>query len=143
DALKILQEALIGTAEIFAGWQGEGPLSGKLQLDIPLAKGHKPQVQVDFATEGAQLQIATPQLALSQIKGDFRFDTAKGLSAPDIRAQALGHAVRGRALAEGARDNPRTRIEASGMVALAQLTGWLGVTQTLPLKGEVPYRLDL
>src|SRR5690606_27621840 len=105
DALKILQEAPIGTAEIFAGWQGEGPLSGKLQLDIPLAKGEKPQVQVDFATEGAQLQIATPKLALSQIKGAFRFDTAKGLSAPDIRAQALGHAVRGRALAEGARDN--------------------------------------
>jgi uncharacterized protein (TIGR02099 family) len=143
DALKILQEAPIGTAEIFAGWQGEGPLSGKLQLDIPLAKGEKPQVQVDFATEGAQLQIATPKLELSQIKGAFRFDTAKGLSAPDIRAHALGHAVRGRALAEGARGNARTRIEASGKVALNQLSGWLGVTQALPLKGEIPYRLDL
>ncbi|WP_252274708.1 YhdP family protein [Pseudomonas subflava] len=143
DALKILQEAPIGTADIFAGWQGKGPLSGKLKLDIPLAKGQKPQVQVDFATEGAQLQIATPKLDLSQIKGAFRFNTATGLSAPDIRARALGHAVRGRALAEGARGNARTRIEVSGKAPLAQLTGWLGVTQPLPLKGEIPYTLDL
>ncbi|WP_137974955.1 YhdP family protein [Pseudomonas sp. F(2018)] len=143
DALKILQEAPIGTAEIFAGWQGQGPLSGKLKLDIPLAKGQKPQVQVDFATEGAQLQISTPKLALSQIKGAFRFNTATGLSAPDIRAHALGHAVRGRAVAEGARGNARTRIEASGKIPLAQLTGWLGVTQPLPLKGEIPYKLNL
>lgn len=144
DALKILQEAPIGTADIFAGWQGTGPLSGRLKLDIPLAKGQqKPQVQVDFATEGAQLQISTPKLALSQIKGAFRFDTATGLSAPDIRAQALGHAVRGRALAEGSRGNARTRIEASGKIPLPQLTGWLGLAQPLPLKGDIPYKLDL
>ncbi|WP_394561580.1 YhdP family protein [Aquipseudomonas alcaligenes] len=143
DALKILQEAPIGTAETFAGWQGQGPLSGKLKLDIPLAKGAPPQVQVDFATEGAQLQIATPKLALSQLKGAFRFNTASGLSSPDIRAQVLGHSVRGRALAEGARGNGRTRIEASGKMPLAQLTGWLGVTQALPLKGEIPYKLNL
>lgn len=143
DALKILQEAPIGTADIFAGWQGQGPLSGRLKLDIPLAKGEKPQVRVDFATEGARLEIATPKLALTQLKGAFRFDSASGLSAPDIRAHALGHAVRGRALAEGARGNARTRIEASGRIPLEQLTGWLGVTQPLPVSGEIPYRLDL
>ena len=143
DALKILQEAPIGTAETFAGWQGQGPLSGKLKLDIPLSQGQKPQIQVDFATQGAQLKISTPELELSQLAGAFRFNSASGLSAPDIRAQVLGHAVRGRALAQGARGNARTRIEVNGRVALNRLSSWLGVTQPLPLSGELPYQLSL
>lgn len=143
DALKILQEAPIGTAETFAGWQGQGPLSGKLKLDIPLAHGQKPQIQVDFATEGAQLTIGNPLLELSQLTGAFRFNSASGLSAPDIRAQVLGHAVRGRALAQGARGNARTRIEAGGRIPLARLSSWLGVTRPLPLKGELPYQMNL
>ena len=142
DALKILQEAPIGTAETFAGWQGEGPLSGKLKLDIPLAKSTPPQVQVDFATEGATLKLVNPVLELTQLKGAFRFNTASGLSSPDIRARTLGHAVRGRALAEGARGNSRTRIEARGRMPLGSLTAWLGVSQVLPLSGELPYQLS-
>lgn len=142
DALKILQEAPIGTAETFAGWQGQGPLAGQLKLDIPLAK-EAPQVQVDFATEGATLKLANPDLTLTQLEGVFRFNSASGLSAPQIRAQALGHAVQARALAEGARGNARTRIEASGRIPLAELTQWLGVTRPLPLSGTLPYELGL
>ena len=143
DALKILQDAPMGTAEIFAGWQGEGPLSGRLKLDLPLRKGLAPDVIVDFATQGARLKLSNPELELSQLQGDFRYDTASGLSAPDIRAQALGHAVRGRAVAEGARGRAQTRIEASGQVPLSNLTAWLGVTAALPVSGTLPYRLRL
>ncbi|MGL4316440.1 MAG: YhdP family protein [Pseudomonas sp.] len=143
DALKILQEAPIGTAAIFAGWQGEGPLSGKLKLDIPLAQGQAPKVVVDFATEGARLQLATPKLELSQLKGAFRYDTANGLSAPDIRAQVFGRAVQGKAIAGGPRANLQTRIEANGRVPVKTLSDWLGVTQPLPLSGELPYKLSL
>jgi uncharacterized protein (TIGR02099 family) len=143
DALTILQEAPMGTAETFAGWQGKGPLSGSLTLDLPLRKGQTPDVLVDFATEGAQLKLSTPVLELSQLRGAFRYNTASGLSAPDIRAQVLGHAVRGKAVAEGANGRPRSLIEARGQVPLNNLTDWLGVTQPLPLAGTLPYRLRL
>lgn len=143
DALKILQEAPIGTAAIFAGWQGEGPLAGKLKLDIPLAQGQAPKVVVDFATEGARLQLATPKLELSQLKGAFRYDTANGLSAPDIRAQVFGRAVQGKAVAGGPRGNVQTRIEANGRVPVKTLSSWLGVTRPLPLSGELPYKLSV
>ncbi|VXC53443.1 conserved hypothetical protein [Pseudomonas sp. 8AS] len=143
DALKILQEAPLGTAATFAGWRGEGPLAGQLKLDIPLAQGQPPQVQVDFATEGATLNLSNPALELSQLKGAFRFNTVSGLSAPDIRAQVFGRAVRGRAVAEGSRGKQRTRIEANGRVPLPTLSSWLGVTQPLPLSGELPYALRL
>ena len=143
DALKILQEAPIGTAEIFAGWQGEGALSGALNLDIPLRKGLAPDVVVDFATEGARLQLSKPKLELSQLRGAFRYNSASGLSAPDIRAQVLGHAVRGKAIAEGSPGHARSQIEAHGQVPLNELTTWLGVTKALPLNGVLPYRLRL
>jgi uncharacterized protein (TIGR02099 family) len=143
DALKILQEAPLGTAEIFAGWQGEGALSGALQLDIPLRKGLAPAVVVDFAAEGARLKLSNPELELSQLRGAFRYDTGKGLSAPDIRAQVLGHAVRGKAIAAGSDGQAQSQIEAHGQVPLNQLTAWLGVTQALPLQGVLPYRLRL
>ncbi|MBS7663866.1 TIGR02099 family protein [Pseudomonas lalucatii] len=143
DALQLLQEAPMGTAETFAGWRGEGPLSGRLQLDLPLQPGEPAAVVVDFATEGARLELANPRLEFSQLRGAFRYDTATGLSAPDIRARALGHALRGKAVAEGRGGQARTRFEAHGQVPLAELGAWLGVTAPLPLSGSLPYRLRL
>ncbi len=143
DGLQILKEAPIGTQALFAGWQGQGPLSAQLKLDIPLAGNDAPVVQVDFATEGAQLKISQPALSLSQLKGAFRFNSASGLSAPDVRAQVFGRPVRGKIVAEGARGRTRTRVEANGQVALQSLLDWLAITQPLPLSGELPYRLRL
>lgn len=143
DALQILQEAPIGTQSTFAGWQGQGPLSGKLKLDIPLAGTGTPLVQVDFATEGAQLKISELALSLTQLKGAFRFNSASGLSAPDVRAQVFGRPVRAKIVAEGARGRTRTRVEANGQISLKNLTDWLAISQPLPLSGELPYRLRL
>ncbi|CAD5108000.1 YhdP family protein [Zestomonas carbonaria] len=143
DALKILQEAPIGTDEIFAGWSGSGAVDGRLLLDIPLRKGQAPQVSVDFAVDGAQLKLSNPALELSQVKGAFNYDTAKGLSAPDIRAQAFGRPVRGKAIAEQRDGRPRTRIEANGQVALKTLTDWLALQHNLPASGNLPYSLAL
>ncbi len=143
DALQILQQAPIGTAPTFAGWSGEGALAGKLKLDLPLRKGLAPAVVVDFATADAQLSLPTPPLQFTQLQGAFRYNTASGLSAPDIRAQVLGHAVRAKALAEGARGKARSRIEANGQIAVKELSSWLGVTQPLPVSGNLPYRLNL
>ncbi|WP_439887565.1 YhdP family protein [Pseudomonas sp. MBLB4123] len=143
DALQLLQEAPMGTADTFAGWQGEGPLDGRLKLDLPLQQGLPVAVVVDFATEGARLELANPQLKLSRLRGAFRYDSATGLSAPDIRARALGHALRGKAVAQGRGGQASTRIEARGQVPLAELSAWLGVTAPLPLSGTLPYRLRL
>src|SRR5690606_27750112 len=136
-------EAPLGTAETFAGWRGEGPLAGRLKLGIPLRKGQQAQVQVDFATEGAHLRLSQPALELTELAGAFRFDSASGLSAPDIRARVFGREVRGKAIAEGAPGRIRTRIEAKGAVAWQDLSAWLALQQPLPLSGVLPYDLQL
>lgn len=143
DGLKILQEAPMDTAAIFAGWQGEGSLDGSLKLDIPLEKGHPPHVVVDLATQDAQLKIPRPELSLSQLKGAFRYDTDSGLSAKDIRGRAFGREVHARAQAEGSKGKARSRIFADGSITLKDLTAWLGVTQALPASGTLPYSLNL
>ncbi|WP_166360764.1 YhdP family protein [Pseudomonas akapageensis] len=143
DGLKILQEAPIGTGPTFAGWEGEGSLNGKLKLDIPLAKGERPKVLVDFNTDRARLKIPEPELELTRLKGNFRFDFDKGLSGQGITAQAFDKPITAQIFAEGKPGEPRTRVTAKGQVAVKKLTDWLHVNQTLPLSGELPYQLQL
>ncbi|WP_414156404.1 YhdP family protein [Pseudomonas sp. BNK-30] len=143
DGLRILKEAPIGTGEIFAGWEGEGPLKGKLKLDIPLARGQRPKVQVDFATSDARLKVAPPSLELSRLKGDFSFDLDKGLSGKNIALQAFGKPVTAQITAGGQPGQMQTRISANGHVALRALTDWLQFKQPLPASGDLPYQLQL
>lgn len=143
DGVKILQTAPIGTGELFAGWQGEGPLRGAVNLDIPLAHGQPPKVIVDFNTAAARLKIAEPLLELSDLKGAFRFDLDKGLSAQGVAGQALGKAFTGGLDAIGSPGAPLTRVSVNGRMDVATLSRWLGNTQPLPASGEFPYRLQL
>ncbi len=142
DALKLLQEAPIGTGEIFAGWQGQGALSGALDLQIPLGKG-TPRVIVDFASDDAKLKIPEPELAFEQLSGSFRYDTARGLSAEAIQARLFGAPVKGKAVATGAPGKPASRVEAQGAVGLKRLAEWLAIEAALPASGELPYQLRL
>ncbi|WP_220802731.1 YhdP family protein [Pseudomonas sp. NCCP-436] len=143
DALRLLQEAPLGTAELFAGWQGEGELAGRLQLDIPLHSGGTPGVVVDFVTEQASLDLPSPKLQLQQISGAFRYDSAAGLSAPQVSAQVFGRPLRGLISASGAKGSPSSTFDLRGQVQVDTLSQWLGVTQALPIKGLLPYRLRL
>ncbi|VVN72891.1 YhdP family protein [Pseudomonas fluorescens] len=143
DGLKILQEAPIGTASAFAGWQGEGDLQGKLKLDIPLAKGELPKILVDFKTARARLKMSEPELELSQLKGDLRFDSSKGLSGQGITAQAFERPITAQIFADGSPGKLNTRVVANGQVAVKKLTDWLKVSQPLPVSGDVPYQLQL
>ncbi|GAB6406382.1 YhdP family protein [Pseudomonas sp. MHK4] len=143
DGLKILKEAPIGTAETFAGWEGEGDLQGKLKLDIALAKDEQPKILVDFKTAKARLKLPEPPLELTQLKGDFRFDSSKGLSGQNISARAFDKPVTAQIFAEGREGKLNTRVTASGQVEVKKLTDWLSVTQPLPVSGVIPYQLQL
>ncbi|MFQ6573349.1 YhdP family protein [Pseudomonas sp. UM16] len=143
DGLKILQEAPIGTAAMFAGWEGQGGLKGKLKLDIPLAKGQQPKVVVDFDTNDARLKIAAPEIELNQLKGTFRFDYGKGLSGQNINARVFDKPITAQIFAEGKPGELQTRVDAKGRVAVTALSQWLQVKQALPLSGELPYQLQL
>lgn len=143
DGLKILQEAPIGTASTFAGWQGEGSLKGRVDLNIPLGKGEEPEIVVDFNTDKARLKISEPEFELTQLKGDFRFDSAKGLSGKGISARAFDHPITAQIFAEGKPHKISTRVVANGQVGVKTLTHWLKFNQPIPVSGSLPYQLQL
>ena len=143
DGLKILQEAPIGTAETFAGWQGEGSLKGRVDLDIPLEKGVEPKILVDFNTDKARLKISEPEFELTQLKGAFRFDSDKGLSGKGISARAFDRPVTAQIYADGKPGRLNTRVVANGQVGVKQLTDWLKFNQQIPVSGVLPYQLQL
>lgn len=143
DGLKILQEAPIGTADTFAGWQGDGSLSGRVDLDIPLEHSVEPNIVVDFKTDKARLKISEPELELTQLKGDFRFDSAKGLSGKGITARAFDRPVNAQIFADGKPGRISTRVVANGQIAVKTLTSWLKFNQPIPVSGNLPYQLQL
>ena len=143
DGLKILQEAPIGTAETFAGWQGEGSLKGRVDLDIPLEKSVEPKILVDFNTDKARLKISEPEFELTQLKGAFRFDSDKGLSGKGISARAFDRPVTAQIYADGKAGRLNTRVVANGQVGVKQLTDWLKFNQPIPVTGVLPYQLQL
>ena len=143
DGLKILQEAPIGTAETFAGWQGEGSLKGRVDLNIPLEKGEEPKILVDFKTDKARLKLSEPELELTQLKGDFRFDSTKGLTGKGISARAFDRPVTAQIFADGKAGRLSTRVVASGQVGVKKLTDWLKFNQPIPVTGDLPYQLQL
>ena len=143
DGLKILQEAPIGTESTFAGWQGEGSLKGRVDLDIPLEHGEEPKVVVDFNTDKARLKISDPELELTQLKGDFRFDSGKGLSGKAISGRAFDQPIKAQIFAEGKSGKLSTRVVASGQVGVKKLTDWLKFNQPIPVSGMLPYQLQL
>ena len=70
DALRLLQEAPIGTGETFAGWQGQGELDGALDLQIPLGKG-TPRVVVDLPAAMRRYRSRTQRWRSSGSAADF------------------------------------------------------------------------
>lgn len=145
DGLKILQDTPLGERQTFAGWQGEGPLDGRLQLDIPLARqAGALRAVVDFATENARLQLPQPALELQQLRGSFRYDTARGLSAADIRGRAFDRPLRAAIEARGQPGKPLSRLDVRSSIAVERLASWLGAAPAeVPASGELPYRLWL
>lgn len=145
DGLKILQDTPLGRSKTFAGWQGEGALAGRLQLDIPLVRqGGAVGAVVDFAAENARLQLPQPALELQAIQGAFRYDTARGLSAPNVRARAFDRDLRAVIRAQGRPGKPLSQLDARGSIAVERLVSWLGAQPAqIPASGELPYRLWL
>lgn len=144
DGLRILQDSPLPTAEAFAGWEGEGAVDADLHLDIPLAAGHAPQVRVRFRPSGARL--ALPYLAgleVSEVRGDFQFDTREGLTARGLRARFLEQGVGGRIDSQSLAGGHRTLLDLQGQMPVERLTHWLGVARPLPASGVLPYRLRL
>lgn len=144
DGLLILQDSPLPTAGTFAGWHGDGAVEAELTLDIPLAAGHEPQARVRFIPDGARLGLPyLPGLEFSEVRGDFEFDTRRGLRASGLRARFLEQEMRGRIDRATVAGRQRTLVDVQGRMPVQRLREWQAIAQPLPVSGLLPYRLRL
>lgn len=144
DTLHILKNSPPELAKVFQEWQGKGNLTGDLQLAIPLAKNHQPIVITNFTTRGAQLNLQHPVPPLTNITGNFRYDSTKGLSSPAVSAYAFGKPLKGSITAQGNKGQPISNIKAKGTVDVTKLADWfLLPKQSWPFSGNTAYEFEL
>lgn len=143
DGLRFMAEAPLPGLKTFAGWRGQGPLQGSLDLDIPLGDKERPKVVVDFSTRNADLLIDQPQLHFQALEGKFKFDSERGLSASAIKARFDGRPITARIQSEGAGGRIRSRVLADGSLPWSAVAQRFKLDTGLPVAGSLPYRVDL
>lgn len=144
NLLSVLKLAPVEISNIFKTWQGSGQLKGQLQLNIPLAKHSAPIVVTDFSVTNGQLRLKQfPLPPLSNITGDFHYDSTKGLSSEKVSAYILGYPLQGIISAEG-EGKPSSLFNIKGNLDLATLANWYkGHKSYWPFSGKTDYELKL
>jgi len=143
DALQVLQNAPIDASSVFKDWYGEGNVTGNLYLDIPFAKNLETCVKVGFNLANAKLNLPNPKLDITDITGNFIFDTEKGLSAPKVSAKALNSKVSGRVVSANDKQKPFSKFILKGKINSSEILDWLDLPVKSNVKGNFAYDLIL
>lgn len=144
DTLKVLKSAPNEISHVFHDWQGAGNLIGNIQLTIPLAKHHQPIIITNFSTKNGQLNLQHPVPALTNISGNFRYDSHLGLSSPSVSAYAFGNLIKGSITAKGTNGEPLSQMKLTGYADIKKLINWyLPTNNDWPISGKTPYNLNI
>lgn len=143
DILHILKTSPRPISEVFTGWQGRGDITGAVKLDIPLKKNKQPSVITDFTTFNASLNLQYPIPPLTNIFGNFHYDSQQGLSSDLVTASAFGNQIQGNISANG-KGSPSSYLKLKGIIDIAKLVNWyLPAKESWPVNGKTPYNLDI
>lgn len=150
QALAFVRQTPINrwTGEALAQAQGSGPVSGSLQLAIPLAEPAKAQVQgqvqLGQGAAGLQLRLRPDLPPFAQLRGPLSY-TEKGVQLQRLQARFLGGELR---LGGGSRPDGSLLFEADGQASADGLRDaareWPVLATLGPqLSGQAAYQLRL
>lgn len=144
DALYFLQKTPIAQDTLeFSQWQGRGSLPIALDLTVPLAAQQPIDIKLALAAQGVELDMPDIDVQLRRLTGHFVFDNQRGLSAKKVTGQFLGQTFSGDISAAGQAGALRSHIDVRGLMPLERLVQWGKLTQSLPVTGDLPYRLRI
>lgn len=152
DLLRLFRESPLRThtARVAEVLQLEGPIKGRLALDIPLAHGlpgtrlPDPEVEISAQLSGNRLSLPRERLVAEAVTGEVRFSTRQGLAASDLSGRLLGAPVTARmssTVRQGALQEVRVNVD--GRVAVPALQGWLGGPLWSAFSGETAYQASI
>lgn len=148
DLMRLFRESPLRThtATVAETLQLEGPLSGRLTLDIPLSHALPPgtRVAVEAALAGNRLVLPKQGLVASGLQGQVHFSTQDGLTAEGLRGQLLASPVQAR-ISSTVRDDvlQRVQVDLDGSVTAPALRQWLGGVLWEALDGQTRYQARL
>ncbi len=122
-------------------WQlTEGATTLRLGLDIPLREQVPPKVRVAAQLEGVRLASERIGIAVTDIKGDVRFSSAKGLSAEGLNGVFLEQPVTAQIEAIGP---GQQRLHLLGQTPVPALQSWLEWPALALAEGDVKWQAEL
>lgn len=145
DLLRLFRESPLRshTARVADTLQLEGPVRGRLSLDIPLLRASRsgPRVDVTAQLPGNRLLLPRERLVAEGLTGAIHYSTQKGLTAESLSGRLLGAPVTARLRSTVSRDSlQEVQVELNGRVAVPALQGWLGGPLWEAFSGEAPYQ---
>lgn len=143
DALYMVQQTpLASSLPQLDGWQGQGRLPGRLQLDIPLEAGRPAHVLLDLELDDTRLQMPGYGLSLDKLQGSLSIDSQRGLFSDALSGRFLDQPFTASIAPQAGAKVWSARLRGKGRMPVARLQQWLELKAS-PLSGSFDYRLDL
>ncbi|MDP2227878.1 MAG: YhdP family protein [Moraxellaceae bacterium] len=146
DLLRLLSESPLKThtAGVASALSLNGPLQGRLALDIPLSPRLNAETEVTVAASlhDNQLTVRREGLEVSGLRGEVRYTTAQGLTAPVLQAVMLGAPVKAQLGSEMRRGELlAVNVGLAGRASVPALRDWLGASPLWEaVQGEAAYQ---
>lgn len=148
DLMRLFRDSplRVHTAAVADNLALEGPVAGRLLLDIPLSRQLPPDTRVAVEATLADNRLRLPRLDLQAegLSGQLRFTTARGLEAAGLQANLLGAPVSA-GISSSVRQNVLQAVEVNvaGRIAAPALQQWLGGPLWQAMSGEAPYEASI
>jgi len=136
-----LQRQVKGVAD---SWTGKGRALGNAKVAVPLdGTNTAPDVSAGLWIDRAEIAFNDIGLNLTDLRGQFDYETKTGLSAKQIQFDVLGGSSNASIRSELFGDGGVTVIALEGDVDMAPVTDWLDVTLLGLAEGSTTYQGNL
>ncbi len=154
DGLSILQDTPLRDTmfDLIDDFKASGELTATLGLRIHLLQEAQNAIDLDISTENSGLTIPSLDIAFDQIKGNFNYSSATGLSAKSVQATLFDEPVviniqSTRVAVEGDKkenqDKQQVMIDMAGKLGMDKLRQWKPIPLFTKFKGKSDYRASL
>jgi uncharacterized protein (TIGR02099 family) len=135
-----LQKNIFALAHDF---QFKGAMQGTLALDLPFKNLQKSNVEIDFLTRNASLDIPSLSVSANAIGGVFKYSSRTGLTARKVAAKMFGYPMALSVSSQKNKAGQATQFDMQGKVKVASLAPWVPPVVLSRLEGETDYQAQL
>jgi len=135
-----LQKNIFALAHDF---QFKGAMQGTLALDLPFKNMQKSNVEIDFLTRNASLNIPSLSVSANAIDGVFKYSSRTGLTARKVAAKMFGYPMVLSVSSQKNKAGQATQFDMQGKVNVASLSPWVPPVVLSRLEGETDYQAQL